>query len=345
MREELSQHIATLLYANNRLNIPGLGSFELSHAPALVDQVQGQVSPPAKAVRFNDNLVMDDGILTNYLVARQRWTLAQAKAWIEQEVAAIKGALDRREIIELPGVGRFFRNFEQQLQFVAENQNFNTDAYGLRPVAITAIPRSAAEKSAVVPPPKPPIRPAAPPTPSPAANVAHWLAPYRWWFAGLAGLLVLVAAVLAFWPTEESTNATLADVPRERLNASPSRDLADANPSPDSPAASGQTRADTPTAPATEPTDTEAPTLAPEEHSAIIAVGLFGNPDNVQKLLAKLAQQGYSPVSTQEGNNTRVGVSVRYETEAELQKTLTELRRSHAKNAFILERDGKRVKK
>jgi len=345
MREELSQHIANLLYANNRLNIPGLGSFELTHAPALVDQVQGQVSPPAKAVRFNDNLVMDDGILTNYLMARRGWTLTQAKAWLEQEVATIKGALDRREIVEFPGVGRFFRNFEQQLQFVAENRNFNTDSYGLHPVAITAVARSAAEKSAVVPPPKPTIRPAAPPTPSPAASVTSWLAQYRWWFAGLAGLLVLVVAALTFWPTGEAPNDNLTEVPRERLNASPSRDLADADPPTDSPATSGQARPDVPPPSAPEPTDTEAPTLAPEEHSAVIAVGLFGNPDNVQKLLAQLAQEGYSPVSTKEGRNTRVGVSVRYDTEAELQKTLNELRRSHAKNAFILERDGKRVKK
>ena len=93
----------------------------------------------------------------------------------------------------------------------------------------------------------------------------------------------------------------------------------------------------------TDEVDTEAPTLAPDEHTAIIAVGLFGNEDNVQRLVQQLNEEGFAPTTTKEGKLTRVGVAVRYTEDGELQKTLNDLRRMHTESAFIMYRDGKKV--
>lgn len=362
MRQELSKHIATLLYEVERLSIPNLGSFELAPASALVDQVQGQVSAPAKNITFNSNLVLDDGLLVDHLVVTNNWPLAEAKAWIQAEVDTILASLDRREIVELSGVGRFFRNFEGKLQFVTDNVNYNVEAFGLQAVYAQPVARTAHEK-ANIPGIKlpPPVAATAVAGSSLSAELADWFQRNMLWLLGVSLLLLsLVVFLLFLQPKNTTDNDIAAQLPQERLNASPSKqpdtatepiipnETTDSNTA-DSNTADTATEAEqvpsrevesAPPPTANDPVDTEAPTLAPNEHTAIIAVGLFGNPDNVQKKVALLSRQGFSPYTAQEGGNTRVGVNVRYEQESELRKVLRDIKRLHTKSAFVLFKDG-----
>lgn len=351
MQEDLSKYIAELLYQHDRLSIPGLGSFELSHAPALVDQVQGQVSAPSKAVRFNENLVLDDGVLVAYLQSKNNWELAEAQQWLEKAVEDIKRMLSQREIVELPGVGRFFRNFEKQLQFVAESSNFNIDAYGLQVVKGQLIPRSREEKipavQARVPVPPPVTKTSASAkTDEVVGGIAKWFQTNLSWLLALTLVIVALAVYLLFIRSNATLPDPVADVPQERLNASPSKESAAPIEEPikvDPP--QSRDEISTPTPPQeSDQIDTEAPTIAPEEHTAVIAVGLFGNPENVQRLMQRLSEDGYAPVSRDEGTNTRIGVSVRFEKEAELQAVLREVKKEYTKSAFLLSRDGKSLR-
>ncbi|RME92199.1 MAG: hypothetical protein D6772_17220 [Bacteroidetes bacterium] len=325
MQDKLSYYINQLLYTQSRFSLPGLGSFEVQHAPALVDQVQGQVIAPAKTITFNTNLVMDDGILATHIAQVSGEPVSVVKKWIDTELSAIQSALDRREIVELPGVGRFFRNFEQQLQFVAENENFNLDSYGLQPVAAYPVARPQGYT--------PPGSSQAPPSSSP--TVPRQLSVNRQWIWWVMGTIILAAFswfIASLLHSTEAPSKPQVEVPRERLNASPSKELETDTPAPpqvrDSPSPQ---------------VDTEAPTLAPDEHTAVIAVGLFGNEDNVQRLVQQLSEQGFAPLTSKEGQLTRVGVAVRYSEESELRETLNDLRRLYTKSAFIMSRDGKKV--
>ncbi|MEL7248776.1 MAG: SPOR domain-containing protein [Bacteroidota bacterium] len=355
MQQELSKYLGELLFYHDRLSVPGLGTFELRHAPALIDQVQGQVSAPAKNIQFNPNLVMDDGLLTDFIQQRLGWSLSETKQWLARQVAEMNAALDRKEIVELPGVGRFFRNFENQLQFVAENVNFNLDSYGLQKVAGQLVPRAEAEKIPALKKKLPTTPPTKSTTTAPKQDLTSIIAANLTWV--LAGVLVLVLVmVYTFYPrkaAEGPDNENIANLPQERLNASPSRvPEEETAPAPSNEDGATNPLTGTPERPVEEDspadtgdseTDTEAPTLAPEEHSAVIAVGLFGNPDNVQRLLEQLSKEGYAPISRPENGNTRVGVSVRYEQERELQRILREIRDKYASSAFILTRDGEEV--
>ncbi len=351
MQQELSKYLADLLHQHDRLCVPSLGTFELSHAPALVDQVQGQVNAPSKSVRFNPNLVMDDGVLVEYIQQRLGWSLVQTQRWLQEQVDDIKAGLDRREIIELPGVGRFFRNFENKLQFVAENANFNLNSFGLQAVDGQLIARSVEEKIPAIQKKVPKRAPAAA-APKKDSAILAWLREnYVWVLAGL--LAIVLIAVVILYPRTPGTPANqegIANVPQERLNASPSKSQ-DEETTAQVPVEEGvEEQANTPSAnqdsntsePAP-PIDTESPTLSPEEHSAVIAVGLFGNPENVARLLERLSKEGYAPISRPEGNNTRVGVSVRYADESELQTALREIKRKYTSSAFVLSRDGREV--
>lgn len=356
MQEELGKYIADLLYRHDRLNIPGLGSFELSHAPALVDQVQGQVSAPAKAVRFNENLVLDDGVLVDYLQRQNDWTLMTAQNWLSTRVERIKKSLSQKEIVELPGVGRFFRNFEHQLQFVAESENFNIETFGLQAVKGELIQRSREEKIPAAKPktnyaPNPaPVKPSS--SAGPKGNqivggIAKWFQDNLIWLLGLSLVVMVVASYLLFFRPGPEVPDPIADVPQERVNASPSK----STPMPEEDTAKEENTTPNDLSKTTSPAeendtdlDTEAPTVAQDEHTAVIAVGLFGNPDNVQKLMQRLSEDGYAPISRKEGKNTRIGVSVRFANEAELQQLLREIRRDYAKNAFLLSRDGESLR-
>ena len=356
MQQELSKYLEELLFYHDRLSVPGLGTFELSHAPALIDQIQGQVSAPAKSIRFNANLVMDDGVLIDFIQERLGWSLSQTKKWVADQVAEINAALDRKEIVELPGVGRFFRNFENQLQFVAENVNFNLDSFGLQTVAGQLVPRVEAEKIPALKKKLPNTATAtAASTATPKQDLTSFIASNLTWV--LAGVLVLVVAmVYLFYPrkvAETPVDENIANLPQERLNASPSRvpdeETAPAPSNEDgtiNPLTDAKENVASPEEPLdteTSEIDTEAPTLAPEEHDAVIAVGLFGNPDNVQRLLEQLSKDGYAPISRPENGNTRVGVSIRYQEERELRNILREIRDKYASSAFILTRDGEEV--
>lgn len=350
MRQELSTYIAALLYEYDRLVVPSLGSFELSHAPALVDQVQGQVSAPSKQIRFNENLVLDDGLLASYVQTQRATSAAATQAWLTQELADIKAALDRREIVELPGVGRFFRNYEMQLQFVADNVNFNTDAYGLKTVALQPIHRSVAERTQ----PTPVVPPARVTPPDFLKQVSAWGQRYLSWFIGLAVVLFAIIIYLAVFPPAETPDEVIVDVPKERLNTSPSKDVqtdetptenatAESHTNDDARPAESQNSEVAEPAPPTKPLDTEAPTPLPNEHTAVIAVGLYSKSDNARRMVADISKAGFSPFTVKEKNSTRVGVQVSYQTEAELDAALREVRKLFTESAFVLLKDGKKA--
>ncbi|MEZ4986559.1 MAG: SPOR domain-containing protein [Saprospiraceae bacterium] len=340
MQEILSRCIADLLYEHERLTIPGLGSFEHTHAPALIDQIQGEVHAPSRFVKFNANIIMDDGVLLDCLQNHLKLTTAQTTDWLEQEVAHIKEALQRKDIVEIPGVGRLFLNFEQQLQFVAESSaNFNIDAFGLQSIAAQPILRQQHERQPI------------PPTPSSTTAqtninpIAPWYQAYLPWLIAVA--LVLIGASIYFLGFNNNTSpATPATtVPIERLNTSPSNEQTTdpaTPPAPEQPTQQAATPTDTP-APIAE--DTEAPTLPPHEHEAIIAVGLYGKKENTERMVRKLSTDGYSVFTEPEGKYMRVGVSIRYSHDDELRQALKEAQRAYTSSAFVMYVDGERVKR
>ena len=134
------------------------------------------------------------------------------------------------------------------------------------------------------------------------------------------------------------------NVPTERLNTSPSKKLdepiADI---PDETTTDTTTETEIPQINNEEELNTEEANIIPDEHTAIIAVGLFKDKGNVQGLLEKLTKEGFSPVTQEEGSMMRVGVSIRFEEENELKEVLREIKRNHTKSAFVLYRDGVKI--
>ncbi len=364
-KDQINNALADLLARDTRATLPGLGQFYLQLLPAQTDRVAGQVSPPAKRVHFNSNLVLDDGRLADRLADLTSISAQAARSEIALYVNDIRAATERGDMVELDGLGRLHRDSRNHLKLLAADTNFDRKSFGLPKVDADIIIRSERRpsevpltpKAATPAPPRytPPAKAAATvrtsAAPPPAAGqpigtavktspAGAWLTRNIWYLAGGLLLLLLIGGIACINSGGEDDSDPIAatqpgertEVPQDRLNVPPSTDpVLEEQPerndfSPASPA---------PAAPETAPA---APAAA--RHTAVIAVGMFGNEANVNKLTKRLKSKGFDPVTQPEGNLTRVGVSVVYTQPSELDETLAKVKRNVEKTAFVLTIDG-----
>ena len=141
MAYDVASSISELLLENNSVIVPGFGGFMLNYKPASIDHVQSVISPPAKVASFNKNLVINDGVLVNYIKNQNRCTLEQAKKIVDDYVEEIQAKIGKKEIIDFPEVGRLYKDYTEKIQFLPHDTNFNTSVFGLPTVKFQPIHR------------------------------------------------------------------------------------------------------------------------------------------------------------------------------------------------------------
>ncbi|MCB0569534.1 MAG: hypothetical protein KDC66_07220 [Phaeodactylibacter sp.] len=320
---DVGAYIGDLLYEFDSVAVAGLGGFVTGYKPAFADQVQGELHPPAKNLQFNSNLVMDDGLLAQYIRDKHQISLSEAQKAVTDYVQSVQEAINRREIVVLPKVGRLYKDYEQNLQFLADGTNFNTDSYGL-PI-VHFYPVSRADRASVK---QATAAPKAPRVPQPGFRA--FLS--RIFGNGMAGIIAFVAlvAVVAvyflFFHNRSSSESALQTPPSSRVNVSPSTVPADSLGEDDdlliedSYIGENDGAADFSEAP-----DSEAPTTAPGQRYFIISLGVFGNEKNVENLIKKVYEAGYEPYTEKVGKNTRVGIQKAYNSASEIEATLKDV--------------------
>ncbi|MFK8104822.1 MAG: SPOR domain-containing protein, partial [Saprospiraceae bacterium] len=77
MAINIAKYIGELLYDHDTVIIPALGAIAATYESASIDHVQGLLHPPSKVLSFNKNLVLDDGVLTNYLQEEAEVSLSE----------------------------------------------------------------------------------------------------------------------------------------------------------------------------------------------------------------------------------------------------------------------------
>jgi nucleoid DNA-binding protein len=359
--------ISELLYEHRQLHLPGLGAFLLQYKPAVVDNLQGQLLPPSLDVSFNTNLVMDDGLLLEHLRLRSGWSAEAASDAINSFVAEIQAQLSRGELVHLPNIGRLHINHENRIVFKADNYNYNKDSFGLPALQATTVTRPAASSPAAAAAAVGTTRPSAP---ARSGGLRLW-----YWVFGVFAVLtagMIAASVYANrlaaerQAMEAAAESDLAEAPAPsgaRINVPPSTDLPvapeeAASPSPEqadaaaakaaAPAAKAETPGTKANVPkATEPAAVSVPakptrpaTPAARTSVAWIAVGKFGNPDNAARMNKRIAEAGYEPFSSREGELLRVGILLPFNSEAELQQQLAKIKQLLAPGAFVVKRES-----
>ncbi|MEZ5038627.1 MAG: SPOR domain-containing protein [Saprospiraceae bacterium] len=343
MEIDVGSCIETLLYDNESVSIPGLGAIVSHYQSAVIEPVQGAVHPPSKSLEFNENLVMDDGLLLNLIVEKYGLTRSEVEKIITNYVADVKAAIKRKEFVVFSNVGRLYQNYEGKYQFLPDDTNFNTDSFGLssvqfypiirhnRPVLTTAQTKSNSKSFSV--------------GGVLSGNIADWFQRNLAAFITLAIIVVTVGIWLLVAHKPANENDILSIVPKDRVNISPSEleggpdnlkevDEEESNQSLDetNPAVAKATEEPTNST----PEETEGITPNPKQTYALIAIGAFGSQENVERLIKKVYEEGYEPFTRKIGNLTQVGVQVPYDDQAEVNMALQAVRKKFDNKAKIV---------
>lgn len=215
MNIDIANHIERLLFLHDTLVVPGLGGFTATRTSASVDYATNTIHPPAKTLTFSENLATDDGILVEDIAHTYGLSLEEARRIVDEFVQQTQAKLDQRDIVNLPGVGRLYKNYLQKIQFLPDTTNFNAGAYGLPPLQFSPIARSRETAAAPEPasavatnttPPAEvaaPLVPPMPPLPNPPSFDSTTPPPQRT-SAGRFGLgigigLILCTAIFGVW--------------------------------------------------------------------------------------------------------------------------------------------------
>ncbi len=76
--ENISSHIADLLYHHDCVIVPGLGGFVANPVPAILDEEKNMFFPPSKEIVFNVNLKHNDGLLISHIASERNITYESA---------------------------------------------------------------------------------------------------------------------------------------------------------------------------------------------------------------------------------------------------------------------------
>lgn len=139
----IDKYLHELLFEHDCVIVPDFGGFLTHYTPARLDLQRRLVLPPSKALSFNRKLVRQDGLLVDQLIRHEGLDFVQANERIAGEVQEWRRKLQEQGRLEVPRLGTFFHDHEQNLQFQPDGRvNFLKDAYGLRPVAAVPVPQT-----------------------------------------------------------------------------------------------------------------------------------------------------------------------------------------------------------
>ncbi len=141
-KQIIEEAIEELLYSNEGVIVPGLGCFAKQYKPAGFDYVQGKISPPSTTLTFNENLILDDGVLVDFFLKKTGLPLDVTKQHISNYTKHCKETLSRKEVLSIPKVGRLLKDYEMKTKFISDNHNFNTDTFGLPEISYYPIMRN-----------------------------------------------------------------------------------------------------------------------------------------------------------------------------------------------------------
>ena len=275
----------------------------------------------------------------------------KAKEAVTSFVDLTKAALEKREIIVFPRVGRLYKDFENNHQFLQDNTNFNSEAFGLPSVQFYPILRQkeTAEREAPMPKASVPSY-GAKNQPSKLVRVLSSAMPL------VAGFVLVLLGISYIFFKNEPVFVQASPQPMpvdQRINKKPYIDeVENASIISMIDRKNGLAKADAP-AKIVEPekeisrdedgdyiaeVDTESARLGPDQNEGVIIIGTYRKKSSVQTMVDEIYELGYDVYKKKTKNGTRVGVQFIYEDRAELDKIHRRVKRKIEDRAWIYKR-------
>jgi hypothetical protein len=360
MNNTLSEDIKELLFENGAVVIPGLGALNGSYKSAAIDGIEGQVLPPSLEIGFDPNAVLNDGILQDFIQRKHSISAQDAESIIKTYTQDVLNAFDRSELVVIPEVGRFYKDFTKNIRFLPDKTNFNTESFGLPNVQFQPISRAQPlagasnipviqqnEKTVTIEAPvvetvttpvistvqmPPSIDVVQPPTatPPPLSTITRLRADWQKWIPHISvAALVIVSLILLIFSNNNKKTVSQKTVPKPTIpvNPTPENNGGEATPSVDEPSKAAQNKQEIASDKYLDNTPSQSNSI--EENTrpvtiqrkrAIIIIGSFENPNNIMRLQDWIETNGYRVYRRERENLTVIGAEFSYRTDADLNK-------------------------
>ena len=108
---------------NKKVGIPNLGSFALQETPATLDFVKGILRAPQSKITFtkseNDSVDKNLFIYLSKEMQVEEWQVAKK---FQEFTEAIRQNIAGNKAVELPGIGKIQKGFDDELVFIADTE-------------------------------------------------------------------------------------------------------------------------------------------------------------------------------------------------------------------------------
>lgn len=146
----LSKMVKELILDNDRVVLPGLGSFVAEIVPSTFSDKGYTINPPYRRLYFRSKPDEGDGLVKFY-AETNNVDHAMAERIIRDFVAELKTLLHTRKTVVFPGLGRLRATKENNVFFVAdEDLDIYPAGFGLEPVSLKTHQETKEEVAAAV---------------------------------------------------------------------------------------------------------------------------------------------------------------------------------------------------
>jgi hypothetical protein len=238
----------------------------------------------------------------------------------------IHDALDLHNSLELPNLGRLYYDVEHKIAFVPRLKVFENDSFGLpevpfveiSPVA-TQVPKDSGTNM------MPPVPPS-----NPMMKFVIFSIIFVTMAVGIYFLVTTPFIENKLVKVKEMFEAWNDNANEEKKNIDPVIDIVDTS---EQVVDFPEKEEEVEPVIKSEPVKTES---AEKTSYVKIAIGVFGNPDNAARVVAKIEKAGFIAFSEKVGSLTKVGVKQEYKSVAEKLEILDKVRSEIEKTAVII---------
>ena len=129
---ELARHIASLLQENDCVIIPDFGGFIAHYIPAQQTEGEKFFLPPTRAIGFNPQLRINDGLLAQSYMSAYGSSFPDAVKTIQKQSEEVVSSIHETGYIELDNVGELRYDIYGKYEFTPYDHRLATpDLYGL----------------------------------------------------------------------------------------------------------------------------------------------------------------------------------------------------------------------
>lgn len=130
------EYISDLLFLHDCVIIPDFGGFICNYKSAYIDDESGLICPPSKDILFNRNLTHNDGLLVNWIAAKENISYEKATSRLLLFCEDLKIRLNQRQRIAFGDIGVFFTDRRFNIIFEPGKHNFFAETLGMEPLEV-----------------------------------------------------------------------------------------------------------------------------------------------------------------------------------------------------------------